>query len=371
MGRRLLATGFAASLLVAHMATPVRETRTGLETTGVASSISIHGPERAWLGATVHITAVAPANAVVYVSFHKKGQPANYFSVRRNLRADMAGRWSTTYKQDTDYRYFAQSGSAKSAIVLTQTNVVNISGPASAPTGTVVPVRGHAPPLSVVYVYFHRKGQPASLYTLRRARSIDVARNLVHLVYPRHGLSVLRRVRTGRNSTTLLTRSTTIASWPTPSSTGVPRSASLTPSGSGDYTIARKGAVLDRVHISGDLVIAADDVTVQNSEVDGTVINEVGSSHFSFTIRDSTVGPESGCITAPGVGESDFSAVRVLVRGHDDGFRMSGNHVRVRDSYARLCANSGSHSDGIQAYCPDIACTGLGVRPQHDRREKR
>ena len=119
------------------------------------------------------------------------------------------------------------------------------------------------------------------------------------------------------------------------------------------------GAVLDGVHIDGDLVVAADNVVIKNSQIDGTLINEVGNSHFSFTVRDTTVGPERGCITAPGIGESDFTASRVLVRGHDDGFRISGDNVRVEDSYARLCANAGSHADGIQSYCPKEKCTGL------------
>ncbi|MBX6383685.1 MAG: DUF4082 domain-containing protein [Microbispora sp.] len=142
--------------------------------------------------------------------------------------------------------------------------------------------------------------------------------------------------------------------YPTPDCTGVPRSLEplrqpLSLAGK-DYVVTEPGAVVDGMHIPGDLVINADGVTVRNSQIDGTVINERGTRHYSFTISDSTVGPAKGCITAPGVGESHYTATRVLVRGHGDGFRVSGDDVTIRDSYVHLCSNPGDHSDGIQTY---------------------
>ncbi|MBU8898622.1 hypothetical protein KRR26_23715 [Corallococcus sp. M34] len=125
------------------------------------------------------------------------------------------------------------------------------------------------------------------------------------------------------------------------------------------YRVTTAGAVIDGRHIAGNLLIAANNVTVVNSQIDGTVINEYGPNHYPFTITDSTVGPATGCITAPGVGESSYTALRVHVRGHDDGFRMSGNTVTIRDSFVKQCANATSHADGLQAYCPDAACTHL------------
>jgi hypothetical protein len=144
-----------------------------------------------------------------------------------------------------------------------------------------------------------------------------------------------------------------------PACTGTPSGITLKNLGNGEYTVTTPGAVLDGVHVAGDLVVAANNVVIENSQIDGTLINEVGTSHFSFKVRDTTVGPARGCITAPGIGESDYTATRVLVRGHDDGFRISGDNVRVEESYARLCANAGSHADGIQSYCPKGTCTGL------------
>lgn len=139
----------------------------------------------------------------------------------------------------------------------------------------------------------------------------------------------------------------------------MPASTNLRTISGGSYTVTQAGAVLDGVRIGGDLIIAANDVVIRNSQIDGSVSNEVRGNHYSFRISASTVGPASGCITSPGIGEAAYTASGVLVRGHDDGFRISGNSVRVQHSYARLCANSGSHSDGIQSYCPAGACSGL------------
>jgi len=150
---------------------------------------------------------------------------------------------------------------------------------------------------------------------------------------------------------------------PTPDCTGVPPGTVLTElplNDSGNtYRVTTAGTVIDGKHIAGNLLITASDVIIQNSQIDGTVINEYGPNHYAFTITDSTVGPATGCITAPGVGEAAYTAVRVHVRGHDDGFRMSGNDVTIRDSFVRQCANATSHADGLQAYCPDAPCTGL------------
>ncbi|WP_285742831.1 hypothetical protein [Lentzea sp. NBRC 105346] len=118
----------------------------------------------------------------------------------------------------------------------------------------------------------------------------------------------------------------------------------------GAYRVTQAGAVIEGKHITGDLLITANNVIVRNSQIDGSVINEYGPNHYSFTISDSTVGPASGCLTAPGVGESEFTATRVHVRGHGDGFRASGNNIKIDESYVKLCSNPGDHSDGIQTY---------------------
>jgi hypothetical protein len=153
--------------------------------------------------------------------------------------------------------------------------------------------------------------------------------------------------------------------FPTPACTGVPAGTKLAEQGA-NLRVTTAGAVIDSAHITGDLLITADNVTVRNSQIDGSVINEYGPNHYSFTITDSTVGPESGCLTAPGVGESKFTATRVLIRNHGDGFRASGENINIQDSYVSLCSNPGDHSDGIQSYL-----TGANLTLNHTTIDQR
>ena len=143
------------------------------------------------------------------------------------------------------------------------------------------------------------------------------------------------------------------AEHPTPETTGVPPGIKLRRLQSnyeGIYRVDSPGTVLDGVHITTDLLITADDVTIRNSRIDGGVLGYYNGRAYSFTITDSTVGPPKGCLTAPGIGAARYTAVRVHVRGHGDGFRASGDDITIRDSYVRLCSNPGDHSDGIQTY---------------------
>lgn len=125
----------------------------------------------------------------------------------------------------------------------------------------------------------------------------------------------------------------------------------------GGYTAATPGEVIDGKHVLGDLFIKADNVTVVNTWVDGNVFNtDIGAVYEPYTITDSTVGTTGTCITSPGIGWANYTATRVQIIGHDDGFRVDrpGN-VTIRDSFVRLCQNVGSHSGGIQFDCPDPA----------------
>src|SRR5690242_5404036 len=94
--------------------------------------------------------------------------------------------------------------------------------------------------------------------------------------------------------------------YPTPSCAGVPAGTSFVQN-VGTYTASSPGQQIDRWHIAGDLVIAASNVVVENSQIDGTVINEVGPTHYGpFTVTDTTIGPANGCIGQPGLGESSY-----------------------------------------------------------------
>jgi hypothetical protein len=147
---------------------------------------------------------------------------------------------------------------------------------------------------------------------------------------------------------------------PTPANVGVPNGTKLTDlagnDGGNSYRVQKDGTVLDKVHIKGDLLITANNVKITNSQIDGGVLDEYSGKKYSFTITDSTVGPASGCMTSPGIGESNYTATRVHIRGHGDGFRASGDNINIQSSYVYLCSNPGDHSDGIQTYM-----TGRGL----------
>jgi hypothetical protein len=132
------------------------------------------------------------------------------------------------------------------------------------------------------------------------------------------------------------------------------------------YRVTAPGTVLNRVHIAGDLLITAQHVTIKNSQIDGGVLDEYADKHYSFTIADSTVGPAKGCLTSPGIGEANYTATGVLIRGHGDGFRASGDDINIQHSYVHLCSNPGDHSDGIQTYM-----TGDGLVLNHTTIDQR
>ncbi|MDF5755017.1 hypothetical protein [Spongiactinospora sp. TRM90649] len=158
--------------------------------------------------------------------------------------------------------------------------------------------------------------------------------------------------------------------YPTPECTGVPKGTKLTKvelnTEGVAYRVTKPGTVLDGVHIPGELLITADDVTVKNSRIDGAVWAEYSLKFYSFTITDSTVGPPSGCHQAPGIGPSKYRATRVLIRNHSDGFRASGDDIDIQDSYVNLCSTPGDHSDGIQSYK-----TGKNLRFHHNTIDQR
>jgi hypothetical protein len=161
--------------------------------------------------------------------------------------------------------------------------------------------------------------------------------------------------------------------YPTPSCAGVPAGTKVVNTITGNYTVTTPGQVIDAWEIKGDLYIYADNVVVKNSLITGTVDNEksLGNGNYarySFTISDSTVGPSSGCIAGPGVGQAKYTASRIYVHNHEDAFRSTdGGNVTVQDSFFTSCYLSpqqqppdGTHSDGIQAVCGD-PCPGFQI----------
>ena len=150
---------------------------------------------------------------------------------------------------------------------------------------------------------------------------------------------------------------------PTPATTGVPAGTNLKRLALNDgntYTVRKSGTVLNAVHIPGNLMIIANNVTIKNSQIDGFVLDEYAGQTYSFSITDSTVGPANGCESFQAMGEANFTATRVHLRGFSDGFRASGDSINIQDSYVHLCSNPGDHADGIQSYL-----TGRGLTLNH------
>jgi hypothetical protein len=147
------------------------------------------------------------------------------------------------------------------------------------------------------------------------------------------------------------------AAFPNTGNTGVPDGTVLTTHPATTVTVA--GTVIDGWHVTGDLVIHAANVAVRNSVIDGWVDNEDAPAGADTTVTDTTIGPASGCNDLPGLGEHDYTALRVQVRNHGDGYRMSGDNVSITDSWVHTCDSVDNHDDGLQAYCPGSVCHNL------------
>ncbi|MEV5573479.1 hypothetical protein AB0L06_25840 [Spirillospora sp. NPDC052269] len=148
--------------------------------------------------------------------------------------------------------------------------------------------------------------------------------------------------------------------YPTPDCTGVPhtlaapRKVKLNVDNDA-LLIDKPGTVLDGVHVPGNLVVAADNVTIRNSVIDGRVTNDYKDANHPFTITDSTVGRPDRCVSEDAVGTARYRASGLLVRGFSHGFKVSGDaakggDVEITDSYVKNCSNGADHADGIQVW---------------------
>lgn len=143
-----------------------------------------------------------------------------------------------------------------------------------------------------------------------------------------------------------------LAVFPTPATTGAPATTVFSEHG-GDTVITTAYASINRWHVAGDLLIKAPGVTITNSVVDGYLDNEyTAAGSTRMTVTDTTIGAAAGCDDSPGLGEHDYNALRVLIRNHGDGFRVSGNNVSIKDSFVQTCDSVQNHDDGVQIFCP-------------------
>ena len=149
---------------------------------------------------------------------------------------------------------------------------------------------------------------------------------------------------------TLETRDEVSRQFPDGDSTGVPEGVTLTPSET--MTITEDGTVIDGLHVSGRIIIAANDVTVRNTLVEtGTSLYpiRVENGASNALIEDVEVDNQGG--TGLGIFTSgDGTTIRrVDIHSAEDGIRIQADDVLVEDSFVHdMQRQEGGHHDSIQ-----------------------
>lgn len=139
--------------------------------------------------------------------------------------------------------------------------------------------------------------------------------------------------------------------FPTPATAGVPAGTVFSTVVSGNHRVDASDTVIDGWHITGVLEVYGRNVTVRNSRIDGGVQNFRAPSS-SFTLTDSTVGPQSGCSWGVTVWGSNYTALRVHSRNMENGFSTPAGNLTIRDSYSTTCSpDSSAHADGFETCC--------------------
>jgi hypothetical protein len=135
--------------------------------------------------------------------------------------------------------------------------------------------------------------------------------------------------------------------FPNAANTGVPAGTALTFLGGDDYQTQKAGEEIDARRLNA-LYVNHPNVVVKNSQIDTAIWVQSGS----LTIERSTIGPECGGEKwlSESIRGSNYTAVAVKVRGHENGFSAGGQNITIRDSFVDICGHGEAHSDGIQDY---------------------
>jgi hypothetical protein len=132
--------------------------------------------------------------------------------------------------------------------------------------------------------------------------------------------------------------------------TGVPAGVTLAKY-SGSCTVKTDNTVIDGKLITCSMSIQAKGVTIKNSRINGTVGTPNGSEKFSFTIMDSEVhAPQAGSTESQGVGDANFTMIRVEVVGGNRSVYCRKN-CRVEDSWVHgqsIAQSPRIHASGIR-----------------------
>lgn len=189
------------------------------------------------------------------------------------------------------------------------------------------------------------------------ASNSPVANNSIEFNYILYFDVAVPPTTTTTSTTTTTTTTTTTspppAGFPTAANTGVPAGTQLT-TVNGDLHATTD---VDAVHVTGMIFIEADHVSVNRSKIDQSIVNDAmcGDHNCIFTITDSDIGPDdcsnNGRSLPIGVGYSNYTATRLHLHGHEDGFRAGGPNITIKDSYVLICSPAASNdSDGVQDF---------------------
>lgn len=134
--------------------------------------------------------------------------------------------------------------------------------------------------------------------------------------------------------------------WPNASNTGVPAGVTLT-AYTGPCTITVANTVIDSKTVNCTLSIRANNVTIRNSRINGSIENGTGAQPSrSFTVTDSDI---INAVNTTGIGESYFTATRVDISGGNRGANCFTD-CTVRDSYIHGNRITGTtHASGLRA----------------------
>jgi hypothetical protein len=140
--------------------------------------------------------------------------------------------------------------------------------------------------------------------------------------------------------------------WPGAANTGIPAGTTLT-TYTGPCTITTAGAIIDGKTVNCDLTIAAANVMIKNSKVNGVVFldtDNAGSAGWSFTIQDAEV--DGGQQQHPAVGWGNLRLVRANIHGGITSAQCEEKSVScvIQDSYLHgqyIQPNSNWHLGGF------------------------
>lgn len=148
-------------------------------------------------------------------------------------------------------------------------------------------------------------------------------------------------------------------------STGVPPGQVLTPSAG--LTVREEGAVLDGLDVDGCVRVLADDVTIRNTrircaEASRDLVVEVGDDADGLVVEDSEISGEG--VVEVGVGWTRYTLRRVDVHSVNDGARF-GHRVTIEDSWIHDMTRIGDlHPDALQTTsASDVVIRGNVLDP--------